>query len=430
MLKISLIGVGSVCFGASTIADLLYYKEKLHGATLALVDIDPEKQELMMFLADKMNREAGEPFHIIGSCDRREVIAGSKFVVTSPAILREELWKKDWDIIHGAGIRQTYGENGGPGSLSHTLRNIPMLADICRDVEELAPDAWMINFTNPEARICTYFDRYTSLKFVGLCHQIYEGYRCVSKLLSIPQEELDIKAAGINHFTWMYDIRRKGTAEDLYPAFIRAVDAMPPSFEPISRQLYHTYGMFPTAGDHHLAEFLSFAWEKQGLAGRDFASTVDDKVQALAWLRGVKEGTRAIEEKVHGKSGKAIADIIAAMETGNNSYQVSVDIRNNGCIPNLPHDAVVEVPGIVSSDGVHGLAMPPLPEGIACMIRQQMTVQQLSVEAAVTGSRKTALQALLLDPVVDSFDTAQTVLEQLLEAHREYISPKFFNGKS
>ena len=118
------------------------------------------------------------------------------------------------------------------------------------------------------------------------------------------------------------------------------------------------------------------------------------------------------------------------METGNNSYQVSVDIRNNGCIPNLPHDAVVEVPGIVSSDGVHGLAMPPLPEGIACMIRQQMTVQQLSVEAAVTGSRKTALQALLLDPVVDSFDTAQTVLEQLLEAHREYISPKFFNGKS
>ena len=116
-------------------------------------------------------------------------------MVTSPAILREELWKKDWDIIHGAGIRQTYGENGGPGSLSHTPRNVPMLEAICRDVEELAPHAMMINSTNPEARICTFFHRYTKLRFVGLCHQIYAGYGCVIRMLGIPHKDLDIKAA-------------------------------------------------------------------------------------------------------------------------------------------------------------------------------------------------------------------------------------------
>lgn len=428
MVKIALIGVGSVCFGASTIGDVLYYKKQLWGSTLALVDTDPEKLELMTLLAEKMNREAGSPFTILSNLDRKKVLAGSDFVVTSPAIEREDLWEKDWRIINGLGIKQTYGENGGPGSLSHTLRNIPMMKAICEDVQALAPNAVLINFTNPEARLCTYFARHTNLRFVGLCHQIYEGYRAVSRVLEVPQEELDIKAAGINHFTWMYDIRSKVTGEDLYPLFAAKLKEMPQAFEPMSRKLFDLYGMYPTAGDHHLAEFCSFGWEFQGLHGRDFPQTRKDKADAMQWLRGVKAGTRQISDVVKEKSPESVADVIVAMTTGDNRYEVSVDIVNNGCIPNLPADAVVEVPGVVSGDQVRGLSMKPLPEGIAAMIRTQITIARLSVEAALTGDRGKAMQALLLDPVVDTIAVAEKALDQLLEAHSRHVAPEFLSN--
>ena len=426
MPKIVLIGVGSVCFGAGTIGDLMYFRNDLAGSTIGLVDTDAEKLELMKNLADTMNRDAGLPFKIEASMERREVLPGADFVVTSPAIKREELWKRDWDILKAAGIKQTYGENGGPGSLFLTLRNVPLLLSIFKDVEELAPHATVINFTNPEARICMAIDRYTSLKFAGLCHGIHNAYGTVEYILGIPREDLDIKAAGINHFTWIYDVRRKSTGLDIYDDFRSKLSTMPDDFEPISRRLYNAYGMYPTIGDHHLAEFISFGWEFQGLHGRDFVKQMAEKTELLEWLRGVKAGTRHIEEHVQGRTSESIADIVLAMTKGLNHYEISLDIRNNGCIPNLPEDAIVEVPGVVSGDGVRGLKMSPLPEGIAIMARQQVAVQGLSVEAAVKGDKKLALQAMLLDPVVDNYSVCEKVLDKLLDADRENISPEFF----
>lgn len=429
MPRIVLIGAGSVIFGAATIGDLLYFRDHLAGSTIGIVDTDIEKTELMHSLAQQMNAQAGSPFRIESSSDRLDVLAGADFVITSPAVQREALWQRDWEIIRGAGIKQTYGESGGPGALSHTLRNVPLILSICRDVERLAPKAWLINFTNPEARICLAIDRYTSLRFVGLCHQIGEGYRAVSRVLQVPKEELDMKAAGLNHFTWIYDIRRKGTGADLYPQFRQQLQAMPEDFEPMSRRLYDIFGLFPTAGDDHLAEFLPFAWEFVGLAGRDFAAWRQRKQEALDWLRGVAAGTRTIEERIRGRSGESVADVIVATTEAQNHYEVSLDIRNEGCIPNLPPGAIVEVPGVVSGDGVRGLRMAPLPEGIAAWARNQITIHEQAVAAAVSGDRTQALQALLLDPVVDSLKVAERVLDQLLVAHRPHISANFFAGQ-
>ena len=172
---------------------------------------------------------------------------------------------------------------------------------------------------------------------------------------------------------------------------------MPEDFEPMSRKLFDIFGMYPTSGDHHLAELMSFGWEYQGLEGRDFEARKLKIGQNLEWLKGVNEGTRAVEEIVSGKSTESVADIIVAMVKGDNHYEVSLDIRNNGCIPNIPDDAIVEVPGVVSADKVRGLRMDPLPEGIAELIRRQITIHSLAVEAAVTGNRDKALQ-IILDP--------------------------------
>ncbi len=423
MPKIVMIGVGSMVFGAGTLVDLLYFKDQLAGSTVALVDIDPEKTELMHLLADKLNREAGSPFTIEASTNRRTVLAGADFVITSPAIKREELWRRDWDIIHTAGIRQTYGESGGPGALSHALRNVPLLLSICRDIEALAPEALVINFTNPEARICMAIDRYTSLHFAGLCHQIGKGYRNISKVLDMAEEEVDLKAAGINHFTWVYDMRSRSSGESLYNQFSQQLKSMPANFEPLSRRLFETFGLYPTAGDHHLAEFFAYGWQFVGLKGRDWAWWRQWKLDARQWVQEVVDGRQSVADRFpNGRTKESVADIIVAMTTGQNHYEDSVDIRNDGCIPNLPDSAIVEVPGIVSADGIRGLHMAPLPEPIAAVARQQIAIQKLSVEAAVTGDRQLALQAMLLDPVVDDFKVAERVLDELLMAQREYIS--------
>lgn len=426
-MKVVAIGVGSGTFGIGIIGDLIYFKEELCGSTIALVDINQERLDIMKKLAAIMNKEAGSPFKIEASVDRREVLEGADFVITSPAVKREELWKKDWEIINGAGIKQTYGENGGPGSLSHTLRNIPLMLSIFRDVEELAPNAWVINFTNPENRICMTLDRYTSLRFVGLCHGIHMGYDMVSHVMKIPRDDLDIKAAGMNHFTWIYDIRQKSTGKCIYRDFCGKFREMPPDYEPLSRRLLDTYGMFPTLGDHHTAEYLSYGWEFTGLGGRDFAENTKQKDILWDWLKGVISGARSIEERIKGRTDESVIDVIVAMMKGLNNYELAVNIRNNGCVPNLPDDAIIEIPGVVSGDTVRGLHMDPLPEGIAAVIRQQVTIQELSVEAAVKGDRKLALQAMLLDPVVDNYSVAKRVLDELLIAHKEYISPNFFD---
>jgi alpha-galactosidase len=426
MPKIVLIGAGSVVFGAGTLIDLIHFRDQLAGSTIALVDVDAGKAALMGGLAERINREAGSPYTVSASTERRDVLEDADFVITSPAIKREELWKVDWDIIRAAGIKQTYGECGGPGALSHTLRNVPMILSICRDVEKLAPRAWIINFTNPEARICMAIDRHTSLRFVGLCHQIYEGYRSVSAVLSVPAEQLDIKAAGINHFTWIYDIRDKLSGQPLYEAFRARLEQMPADFQPLSRRMLEAFGLFPTAGDHHLAEYLSYAWQFVGLRGRDWDRWQKRKTDAARWARGVVEGTATVEDRFPTRTTESVADIIAAITTGQNNYQVSLDLRNNGLIPNLAPDAIVEVPGVVSGDGIRGLQMAPLPAGIAAMAQQQIAIQGLAVEAAVHGSRQLALQAMLLDPVVCSYETASAVLDQLLEAQRAYISPALF----
>ncbi len=396
--------------------------------TISLVDTNHERLDLMTRLARKMNEKEGSPFEIESSTNRTKVLDGADFVITSPAIKREELWKIDWDIIKSAGIKQTYGENGGPGSLLLTLRNVPMLLEICKDIEKMAPDAWVINYTNPESRICMAIDRYTNLKFVGLCHQIMEGYRIVSKALSIPVDDLDIKAAGLNHFTWMYSIYQKSTGKDLYPLLEEQIKKEPIKSEPLSSAMYKLCGLFPTPGDDHLAEMLSFGWEFQGLKGRDFGYWEKLKTNFTKWAKGVINGTREVGEMIKGLSGERMVHMALAIINNSNSYEISMDVHNNGAIPNLPENAIVETPGVISSMGIIPLCMPPIPEAIKGFMQKQIKVQELSVEAAVTGDRGIALQAMMLDPVVDNFSTAEKVLSELLKVNRENISPNFFRS--
>jgi alpha-galactosidase len=236
--------------------------------------------------------------------------------------------------------------------------------------------------------------------------------------------KLDIKAAGINHFTFIYDLRDNETGEDLYPEFRRRVAAMPADFEPLSRRLMDAFGLFPANGDGHIGEYVSFAWETSELKGYDFEKSAESAAEVKTLLRQAVAGERPFKEYVGRTSGERAIQIVDAILHNKNQFELALNIPNHGCIPGLPDWAIVEVPGVVSGAGVSGLHVPPLPPGITAMLAQQVAVQDRAVHAAIHGDRAAAFQALLLDPVVSSYEAAAKILDELLAVQGPYL-PQF-----
>ena len=275
---IVVIGAGSAIFGTGTLATLIR-EPRLRGATLGLCDLNAATLETMHALAERMNRAWDAGMTIAASTDRRALLRGADFVIVCIQVgPREVVWRQDWEIPLRHGVRQPYAENGGPGGFAHAARNIGPVLEIVHAMEQACPDAWFINYTNPMIRICDAIARHSSIKVVGLCHQIHAGYGMVGYVLAddlditVPagvisahadpdiwprlnlvadqaMEKVDIKAAGLNHFTWMLDIRHKETGEDLYPLFAERWAAFDPSFEPLTRRVYAAFGRFPIPGD-------------------------------------------------------------------------------------------------------------------------------------------------------------------------------------
>lgn len=437
MTTIALVGAGSVSFGASMLLDLAAHADELAGSTITLTDVSAESLDLMAGAARRLFEATGAHLELRSTPDLREALAGAQFVIVSVAVDRMATWRRDWEIPRRHGVKHVLGENGGPGGLGHTLRSVQVMLDVARVIEEVAPDALVLNFTNPMTRVCLALSRATSLRVVGLCHQIDAAYRSAGQVLGLVASEaearerrdwlrrrLDIKAAGLNHYTFVYDIRDGETGADLYPLFREKLAAMPASFQPLSRRLLDAFGLFPAGGDGHVGEYVSFAWETSAMSGYDFDGYARGAAEQRDRIREVAAGGAAVDEYRGQTSGERAVQIIAAVISNKNQYELAVNIPNGGCLPGLPPWAIVEVPGSVSAAGVTGLAVPPLPPGVTALLAQQVAIQDRAVHAAIHGDRQAALQALLLDPVVSSYEDATRILVELLDVHAPYL-PRF-----
>jgi alpha-galactosidase len=436
--KIVIIGAASASFGPAMIADAVL-TPGLQGSTLTLVDVDGPRLATVAAYARQVNRATGAGLLIEHTTDREEALPGAEFVIISIAVRRNELWKLDFSIPLKHGIRQVLGENGGPGGLSHALRNIPIVLDIARDVERLAPDALVMSFTNPESRICLALTRYTDLKVVGLCHGIGMGYQSLSRITGIPADDLIGVAAGLNHFSWFLDIRRS-TGEDLYPLLREKEAEFDPGYLPLTRKLFRAFGLYPHPSDDHIGEYLPYAWEYCGLEGYDFDRAERWRETAWRHLTEVARGERPVplpeelggsaEERLEDphlrlhRSGELAFPIIHSVLENSHDFIEAVNIPNRGLVEGLPDWAVVEVPAVAGADGVRGIQVGSLPRGITALLNTQVHVQDLVVEAAVHGSRELALQALLEDPVVGSVEAAEKTLDELLAVHAPYLRMK------
>jgi len=458
--KIVVIGAGSAIFGLNTLAALMC-SERLHGSHLALVDINAEALDNMSRLAQRFNREWNAQMTLTTHTQHVEALDEAEYVVLSiEAPPREPLWRSDYEIPLKHGVRQPYAENGGPGGFAHAARNIGPVMHILRDMEDICPDAWLINFTNPMARICDAVARYSDIRVVGLCHQINVGYAMVGLTLAdelgigVPagftdthaslrtiaprhvvaqqaMQRLNIQAAGLNHFTWMLDVRDKRTGADLYPLFAERWAAFDPAFEPLTRRTYQVFECFPIPGDEHLCEYLPWVsdpltrpWEKFDLSLYEWDVWESYRDAGRLNVARMADGQASIDHLRDADSEGAL-EMIENMAGATPHYHLAVNLPNEGQIANLPYGAIVETPGLVSGVGVQGVNVGPLPEPIAELCRREIAVTQLCVDAAVNGDRQAALQCLLLDPIITDMDTAQQILEDYLTTYRDNL-PQFW----
>lgn len=434
--KIVLIGAGSASFGPAMLNDIALSARELAPCEVWLVDTNEQALLLMARYAARL-LAGHEGITVHATPNRREALSAADFVIVSVAVDRIAAWKLDWQIPLRHGVRHVLGENGGPGGLSHALRNIPLLLGIAKDVEELAPHALLLNFTNPLPRLCLALHLHTKVQFVGLCHQIGKGYRLVNDVLGrvntqatskrayqrALEERYHLTAAGLNHFTFILEMRDRLTGEDLYPLFRERVVHMPPSFELMSRRLMDVFGLFCATGDGHAGEYVGFAADTIPLTGYDFDAYEAQSKAQWGKIIGLTALTGQTGWEIE-DSGERAIPIITAILKNKTQAELSVNIPNAGFISNLPEDAIVEVPAQVSARTVRGTQVGALPRGLASMLRREIDIQTLVVQAGVMGDRNAALQALLLDPQVRSYAQATHLLDDLLKAHAARL-PQF-----
>jgi alpha-galactosidase len=454
-LKIVVIGAGSASFGLETMGMLLHDPD-LTGSTLALVDLNPDGLKQIHRLAECMTGEWGTGIHITSSTDRRSMLAGANFVIiaveTGP---REELWELDYQIGLRNGLAPHYAENGGPGGLFHTARNVPPLLDIARDMEELCPDAWLINLTNPLPRLTRAITKYTRIKTVGLCHQVMHGYRMAGNVLGnvlgldIPDintrendhdarhafehrvmDRISIHSAGLNHFIWAMGMHDRQTGEDLLPLFKREIAKFPADELPLTRKVYDVLGVLPLGGDTHMSEYVPWlhnpqysGWDRYHLHQYDRAKNKARRDRTWASIDAMIKGDEPLFIADDYASQGAHA-IITGIAYDKRTYWQAVNLPNNGYIHNLPAGVIVEVPGLIDRMGVTGVSIGDLPPAVAELCRREVALVDLVVDASVTGSRELALQALLFDPMIDDIEMAERLLNDYLATHAAYL-PQF-----
>ncbi len=436
-MKIVLIGAGSRSFGRGQVVDALRCRElKGRDVTFTLVDVSRAALDLMMAFSERVKEYVETDVALEGTTDRREALKGADYVIISVARRRDELWEQDYRVPLNCGFKHPYGENGGPGAIFHALRSLSLIMPMCEDVKELCPDALVLNFTNPEAKVLQAICSHTKINAAGICHGVGAGRLAISHYLGRPEDEFDIVSAGINH---MYDIMKisdRRTGEDLRPLVMERLQTMepPPSKYHhdirLQKKIGEIFDVFTYPSDSHSGEYLAWGstfigthWHR----GREWKPVPlgEPEGDDAPSLEDYAFGKVPLDDHVVRLSGEITVPAICDIELDRGRRRDAVNVRNSEFyIENLPADAAVEVPATIDGKGLHPEKVGPIREPFAAFLRTQVSINKLVAEAYVTRSRKLLLQALLLDPFVNSVTAAEEMLDVMLKLQKEYV-PEF-----
>lgn len=435
-MKITFMGAGSTVFARNVIGDCMCV-ESLRDSVFALYDIDAHRLKESRTILEAMRAAKGGYGKIecyVGVEQRKAALKGADFVINAIQVgLYEPCTVIDFEIPKKFGLRQTIGDTLGIGGIMRGLRTIPVMADFARDMEEVCPDAWLLNYTNPMAILTGFMLRYTPIKTVGLCHSVQVCSRGLLTALGM-EDRLEGRReliAGINHMAWLLEIKDKN-GTDLYPEIKSRVDAYladPNAKDKVRMEYIKNFGYYCTESSEHNAEYNMFyikskypqLIEKYNIPLDEYPRRCVNQI--AGWK---KEYAEILEKgvKEHNRSHEYASRIMQSM-VESTALQIGGNVLNSGgLISNLPQDACVEVPCLVNGYGIQPCSVGRLPVQCAAMNMTNINVQLLTIEAAVTGKKEHIYQAAMLDPHTGSeldIDTIKAMVDALIEAHGDYL---------
>jgi len=446
MAKISLLGAGSTVFAKNLLGDILSYPE-LAGSTISLHDINAERLRTSEIVAHKIAEALGVSPTIEATLDRRDSLDGTDYAITMFQVGGyEPSTVIDFEIPKKYGLDQTIADTLGIGGIMRGLRTIPVLLDMCRDMEELCPDVQLLQYVNPMSMLCTAVARETSINTIGLCHSVQHTAEALAGDIGVPIEEIDYLCAGINHMAFYLKFAQKTAngSTDLYPkiAEVAAGGNIPDRGHPartdggviglsdaVRYEMFERLGYFVTESSEHFAEYVPW-FIKEGRQDLldEFGVPIDEYPRRCVHQLGAWEELRAELEDPDAtltveRSNEYGSGIIHSMETGQPRV-VYGNVPNTGLIDNLPASACVEVPCLVDGNGIQATAVGSLPPHLAALMQTNINVQQLTVEASLANKRDHVYHAAMLDPHTAAeldLDQIWSMVDELIDAHGDYI---------
>ena len=436
MPRITLIGAGSIVFSKTLLTDILATKA-LQESEIVLMGPTASKLEKVEGYARRVIEANGLDAQVWSTTDRREALRGADYVIVLVQIGGVEAFGVDYQVPLKYGVDQCIGDTLGPGGVFRALRTIPVVVDIARDMEELCPNALLMNYANPMAPVCWALGQASNVQFVGLCHGVQTTLDLISRYVDVPKDQIDFLCAGINHMAWFLKLEHNGT--DLYPKLRENIEK--PEYyinEKVRCEVMRHFGYFMTESTGHLSEYVPW-FRKNPKALALYCDQPDFGGASGAyynWCKTVADaftGEDVLADEptdLPERSAEYCGWIIEAMET-DTTFRFNGNVRNDGYITNLPQGCCVEVPTYVDRTGLHPTRVGNLPPQCAALNQSNVTVQGLAVEAALSGDPELAFAAVAMDPLTGAVLTlAETreMVAEMLEASRRWLPQ--FEGKS
>ncbi len=423
--RIAFIGGASMTWMPTFSQELLSCKE-LAGSTIVLMDTDATNLEVMGRYVNRLKGQLKADLAITTTTDRQQALSGADFVVTTFMAGGHDYWATDLNIALKHGLQTPKGMSVGPGGLLQGLKAIPMMVEIAQEMERLCPGAMLINYTNPMSSIVLGLQRYSRVPSVGVCPGLEHEIHRYAGMLGVPEEELAARAAGVNHCNFVLELHYRG--EDVLPRVVEMLATE--GKEPASRLVYEIWGGYPTPGDIHIIEFFPY-FMRQNVPLEKWGQThnyVENRMaKRKVFWESLSAAARGEGGAVTSYESREKLDKLVCSVLFNRGSVFQLNVTNQGAISNVMPEAVVELNTAVDRFGFHPVHFGPLPAAIAGVCNMAATVQDLTVEAAMTGDRRLALQALLMDPLVYSMeiDEVGKMLDEMLLAQKVWL-PRFF----
>ena len=435
MKKFAFIGAGSFVFTRGLIRDILSFPA-FADCTLALMDVNDERLAYIKQAVDRIIEEGKYPAKVIVTKNRAEALKDADGVVCTILAGGVNIWKTDIEIPKKYGVDINIGDTRGPAGIFRALRTIPVMFDICRDIEKYCPNSIFLNYTNPMAMLCRAMQGVSKVNVTGLCHSVQGTAEMLAKWIGAPKDEITFTCAGINHQAWYLDYKWKG--KDAYP-LIREAVGKPEIFneEIVRNEMFLHLDYYVTESSGHNSEYNAWFRKRPELIEKYC-------IHGTGWNPGLhgyclneyasRESTwkddirKWISEEVDLKRGNEYASSIFNAVFGDGTlFEFNGNIRNFGLIDNLPLGCCVEVPVLASPKGLESIHVGPLPEHLAILNNINAQCEELAVEASVTGDPRKIFHAICFDPLTSavlSLAEIKTMVNEMLAANHDYI-PQF-----